>query len=215
MIPLSQIIENCRTRYEASSVRWLNGDIADSINDGLDDLSEETRFYERHVSVPVSNLRNYYDLRGWLPESALGVTSVWSSITEDWLVPESVMDLRSRWEQSVGPPRSFFMRGFYWMVVWPKPAATTGFHRVYFPGLAPHFDFPQAVLYDLPDDYIPALEDYSLYDMAVQDGEVDLAMMHWGNYVKRATALKQFVERRTVTARTLKLGWHEDPRRSY
>ena len=77
MISLSQIVANVRSRYEAlTDVRWSDADIVTSINDGLDELSRATRFYERHVSVSVRNLSNYYDLRGWLPESALGVTSV-------------------------------------------------------------------------------------------------------------------------------------------
>lgn len=207
MIPLSEIINNVRIRHEAmSSTRWKDVDIRDAINEGLDDLSDVTRFYERHVSVPVGNLRTYYDLRGWLPETALGVTSIWSDVIEDWLTPVKVSDLRTRWEQSTGPSRSFFMRGLFWMGVWPKPEATAGFLRVYFAGFAPHFDFPQAVLRDFPDDFVPALEEYALYELAAQDGETTRALMHFSDYAARAITLTNFVARRRVTAKSFRMG---------
>ena len=177
-----------------------------SINDGLDELSRATRFYERHVSVSVRNLSNYYDLRGWLPESALGVTSVWSSVHNDWLAPVSSRDLKSRWEQAEGPSQMFFMRGLYWMVVWPKTATTNGFLRVYFSGYAPHFTHPQAVLLDLFDDMVPALEEYVMYDLSAKDGETGKALLYWGDYATRVKGLAKGIEKRIVTARVLKLG---------
>jgi hypothetical protein len=207
LIPLSQIIANVRTRYEASSpIRWPDFDIRDALNEGLDDLSETTRFYERHVTIPFGNLRSYYDLRGWLPESALGVTSVWSNVLNDWLTPVSAMQLRSRWEQAEGPSLEYFMRGLFWMVVWPRPAVASGSMRVYFAGHAPHFTHSQAVLLDLTDDFVPALEEYALYEMAAQDGETSRALSHWQDYDGRAQELAKNVERRITTARVMKMG---------
>ena len=207
MIPCSQIVSNVRTQHEAeSSIRWSDGAIVDAVNEGLDDLSEVTRFYERHVAVPVASRRTYYDLRGLLPESALGVTSVWSSNTEDWLLPVSVGELKSRWEQAVGSPQHFFMRGLFWMAVFPRPDTTTGFHRVYFAGHAPHFTHPQAVIRDLVDSYVPALEEYALYELAAQDGETTRALMHWGEYNRRSKEIADFVERRIVSAQVLRMG---------
>ena len=207
MIPFSTIIQRVRIQHEAeSSVRWTDDAIGDSINEGLDDFSEVTRFYERHTTVPVVAKRIYYDIRGLLPESALGVTSVWSSPIQDWLGPVSPMELRSRWEQSVGSSQVFFMRGLFWMAVWPKPEASTGFHRIYFAGHAPHFTHPQAVLYDLLDNYVPALEEYALYDLAAQDGETLRALQHWAEYSTKAKQIADFISRRTVTARILRMG---------
>ena len=207
MIPFSTIIGNVRTQYEAeSTVRWSNADIGAAINEGLDDLSETSRFYERHVSVPIAGQRIYYDLRGFLPESALGITSVWSSVVEDWLQPVSPKELKSRWEQSTGSPKSFFMRGLFWMAVWPKPETTTGFHRVYFAGHAPHFTFPQDVQRDLLDSFVPSLEEYALYELCAQDGETTRALSHWSEYSRRTKEITDFVERRTVSARVLRMG---------
>lgn len=207
MIPLSTIIANVRTRYEAeSTVRWSDADITDAINEGLDDLSEVTHFYERHVAVPIIGKKNYYDLRGWLPENALGVTSIWSSVRETWLIPATVNQWRSQWERSSGPAEQFAMRGFFWMAIWPRPESGDGYFRVYFPGLAPHYTHAQSVLLDLLDDFEPALEDYALYELNAQDGEGELAVKHFKNYEDRAKKLADFVERRLQTARVIKMG---------
>lgn len=207
MIPASQIIRRVRIRHESmSSIRWADSDILDIINEGLDDLSEATRFYERHVSIPLIDSQTYYDLRGFLPETALGVTSVWNTMIQDWLVPASIKEMGSRWEQSAGPPLRFFIRGLYWMAVWPKPATTTGTLRVYFPAYAPHYTHSQAVLKDLFDEYETALEDYALYDMAAQDGESDRALALWVAYTNRIGDLGKHIQRRIRTARTLRMG---------
>lgn len=208
MIPLSQIVSNVRTRYEAeSTVRWSDTPIVAAINDGLEDLSEASRFYERHISVPLGNLRSYYDLRGWMPETALGVTSVWNTSLNSWLEPTGIEKLGSRWERSTGTPLSFFMRGLFWMGVWPKPATSgTGYLRIYFAGYAPKFTSSQSVLRDLPDDLITCLEDYALYELSAQDGESDRALLHFADYDARSKQFAAFIDRRIVRARNLQMG---------
>ena len=145
----------------------------------------------------------YYDLRGFTPEDMIGVTSVWDTVSSAWLDPVGEPDSVGgvRWEASAGQPQVFWMRGIYWLGVWPIPSDSTGYIRVHFSGLAPHFVIDQDVLAELPDDFIPALEDYALYEMSAQDGETSKAMEHYKNYSERSDAFRQFVERRTVTAR--------------
>lgn len=208
MIPLSAIVNRVRIRKEAAStIRWSDDSIIESVNDALEDLSEVTRFYERHVTIPVANMRSYYDLRGIWPEEAIGVVSVYSTATEQWLHPTSPRELGSRWEQAVGPPQRFFMRGLYWMGLFPKAsAAGTGSLKVYFTAYAPRLTHPQAVLMDLTDDMVFALEDYALYDMDVQDGETNSALTYFGSYTRRSKTLSDFVDRRIVRPRTLRMG---------
>ena len=208
MVPLSEIISRTRTRFEQeSSVRWSDSDIADSINEGLDELSEATEFYERYVVIPLRAGRTYYDIRGFLPENALGVTAVWCTTTSRWLYPTRAETLKyPQWERTTGPPESFFLRGVFRLGIHPKVNADSGFLRVHFFGLAPHLDHPQAVLADLPDDYIPALEDYVLYDLQSNDGEVEKGLIHWASYREREKSLGSFVEKRIVRPRTFRLG---------
>lgn len=187
-------------------MKWDNQSIYNAINEGLDELSEATGFYERYVTIPIVGNRTYYDLRGYLPENVVGVRSVWSTVREDWLVPISEENLGFQWEQSAGDPQHFFVRGISWLGVWPKADTTAGYLRVYFAGLAPHFTVPQDVLADLPDDFVPALEDYALYELAAQDRETDKALEHWREYVAREDGLYRFVNNRVVRARRGAIG---------
>lgn len=198
MIPLSTIVGRVRTRYEQSStVRWSNDDIKKYINEGLESLAEASDFYERYVTIPLESGRRYYDLRGFTPETVVGVKSVWSSVRNDWLQAVDEGDLQFKWEESTGDPQVYFTRGIYWLGLWPCPSTdTTGYVRVYFAGIPYRYTIDQAVLSDLPDDHIPALEEYALHEMAMQDGDVDLAMRYWASYREREKKLSMFADHR-------------------
>lgn len=198
MIPLSEIISRVRTRYEVSdSVRWSDADIKGFINEGLECLAEATDFYERFVTVPVQPERIWYDLRGFTPETVVSIKSVWSSVRNDWLQPVDIGDLQFQWEQSTGDPTLFFTRGVYWFGVWP-PAGTSasGEMRVYFSGIPNRYTVDQSVLHDLPNDHVPALEDYALHEMAFQDGEQQLALRYYQSYLDRENRLSKWVDHR-------------------
>jgi len=198
MIPLSEIISRVRTRYEVSdSIRWSDSDIKGFINEGLECLAEATDFYERYVTIPIAPDRTWFDLRGFTPETVVSIKSIWSSIRNDWLQPVAEGDLQLDWEDSTGDPHLFFTRGVYWLGIWPKATSTsTGGLRVYFAGIPNRYEMDQSVLHDLPNDHIPALEDYALHEMAFQDGEPQLAMRYYQSYLEREKKLSMFVDHR-------------------
>lgn len=208
MIPLSEIISRVRTRYEvADSIRWSDADITLFINEGLETLAEATNFYERYTVIPIEANRTWYDLRGFTPETVVEVKSIWSSRRNDWLSPVGEGDLQFRWEESSGDPHLFFTRGAYWLGVWPKADTTsTGHLRVQFSGVPNRYLVSQSVLYDLPNDHIPALEDYALHEMAFQDGEIPLGLRYWSSYLDRERKLSMFVDHRLDGAITDKFG---------
>ena len=208
MIPLSEITSRVRTKFEAeSTTKWENQGIYDAINEGLDELSEQTLFYERYVTIPINPDQTYYDLRGYLPETIIGVTSVWSTVRGDWLTPIEEDDLGFKWEESTGDPQMFWLRGIYWLGVWPKGSSTsTGYLRVHFAGMAPRFSTPQDVLSDLPDDLVPALEEYALYELNAQDRETERSLAHWEKYQKMEKQLGDFIDKRIVRAKHGVLG---------
>ncbi len=197
MIPLSSITARVRTRFEAeSAVRWSDSAIHEGINEGLDELSEITRFYERVVSIPVLANRNFYDLRDYLPDDFIDIRAVWSTVRSDWLTPTSEDLLDPRWEEAPGDPYTFFTRGFCWLGIYPHAASASGYLRVYFSSLAPQLTHPQAVLADLPDDFTPALEDYAIYDLHAQDGETQKALLRWKDFAIRQAGLGSAVSNR-------------------
>jgi len=210
MIPVSVLTSRIRTRYEAesggSSVRWTDTEIRESASEGLETLAEATGFYERYCTIPIKDSRTYYDLRGFTNETVVSITSIWSSVRNQWLDPISITDLDYSWQSSTGDPLAFFTRGIYWFGVYPMPTSDTGTLRVHFKGVPPRFTHPQAILGDLPDNHYPALEDYVLYDMAAADGNSKRALAHWGSYIKREKALSKFVDHRIEMSRSGRIG---------
>lgn len=210
MVPLSELQTRVRRRYEAESgganTRFSNADIQRFINAGLETLAEETGFYERYVTIPVAGGRTYYDLRGFTPEIVVSIKSVWSTVRNEWLYPAKDGDLDSQWETAVGTPQEFWTEGINWLGVFPKASGTSGYFRVFFSGVPGPFTHPQAVLAELPDSYVTALEDYALYEMAAADRLPKRALLHWADYSRREKSLREFVDRRLASARAGVMG---------
>jgi hypothetical protein len=209
MLTLSDIRSRVRTRFEAaSSTRWSDADINAAINDGLAELSEVTRYFERVASVRLKGGRTYYDLRGLTPETVLSVTSVWHEAGNRWLEPVDWRDMRyEEWEQTVGEPISWFTRGLCWLALWPHPSGDVDqWVRVYYTGVAPVLAEDGEEPAQLPDDFVPALEEYALYELQQRDGETDKALYWWQQYKAREKSLEQHMAHRVTTARTGSLG---------
>ena len=198
MIQLSDLVSRVRTKYEqATGVRWTTDQIEAILGEGLDSLAEATYFYERYASVPISPNRQWYDLRGFTPETVVRIKSIHNSNRNLWLKPTSTEELPYNFEQSVGEPQCFFTRGIYWFGLWPRAGdGHTGTLRVYFAGIPSEFSIPQAVIRDLPDNHIIALEDYALYEMSAQDRESKRAVAYYQSYKKREKSLKDFIDDR-------------------
>lgn len=208
MIQLSTLVQHIRWRFDAaSSTRVTDAAIIQALNEGLDELAEATGFYERNVTIPIRNGRTYYDLRGWFPETALGVTSVWNTVSTRWLHPASEEDLSyARWKRVFGDPRNYWIRGLYWMGIFPKAAADSGYFRVYFKALPPPLVHMNDAIPDLPDDFNNDLEDYALYELFSREGETTKALAMWQSFQEGEDRLKKLVKDRVTTARVDRMG---------
>ena len=217
MIPLSTILSRCRTRYDSasggSSTRWSDSRLTDFVNEGLENIAESTLFYERYTTVPLQANRTYYDLRGFTPETVVRVKSVFSTENNLWLEPFNPEKLDINWRQATGNPQIFWTRGIYWLGVYPKSASdssadlsSASYLRVYFAGIPDRFANTQMILADLPDDMVPALEDYVLYEMAAIDHKNELAQYYWKSYLGREDRFNKFVAGRGDGARLNRLG---------
>lgn len=208
MLTLSDIRSRVRTRFEAASTtRWADADINAAINDGLGELSEATRYFERWASLPLKAERTYYDLRGLTPEGVLSVTAVWHEPGVRWLQPANVADVGTDFEETSGNPTAWFVRGLWWLGIWPRPTTDVDeFIRIYYTGVAPSLEEDGEVPDQLPDEFVPALEEYALYELQQRDGETDKALYWWAAYKTREAALEKHVAHRITTARTGRIG---------
>lgn len=209
MLTLSEIRSRVRIRYEASSTtRWADAVLDAAINDGIEELSEVSRYYERWVSIPLLENRTYYDLRGLTPETVLSVNAVWHESGNRWLTPSIVADRdRAEWETTNGQPTEWFTRGLWWLGLFPHPSADQDqWVRVYYSAVAPRLEEDGEEPRQLPDEFVPALEEYALYELTHQDGESEKALTWYGKYKARESVLEQHMARRVTTARTGMVG---------
>jgi hypothetical protein len=209
MLTLSEIRSRVRTRFEASSsTRWSDVDVNAAINEGLAELSEATRYYERSASLLLKEKRTYYDLRGLTPEIPLSVTAIWHEPGVRWLTPIHLCDIGyEEWEETRGSPISWFIRGQFWLGLWPSPSADLDENiRVYYTGVAPALEEDGEEPAQLPDEFVPAIEEYALYELHQREGETEKALFWWGKYSEREKALEQHMAHRVTTARTGSIG---------
>lgn len=209
MLTLSDIRSRVRTKFEhASTTRWSDADVNEAINDGIGELSEATRYFERWVSVPLKENRNYYDLRGLTPEIVLSVTGVRHEAGVRWLEPMNLCDITyQEWEQTTGNPIGWLTRGLWWLVIWPKPTSDVDeWLRVYYSAVAPALTDDGHEPKGLPDEFVPALEEYAVYELLQREGETDKALYWWGKYRERERLLEQHMAHRVTTARTGAVG---------
>lgn len=195
-------------------MRWPQSKFLEAANDGLDELSEATGFYERFVAIPLKGKQTYYNLMGFVPDDAFQLNSVFNVTHQIWLSPATIDDMQvQRWETVPGSPQKYIVRGAFWVGIYPRPSSDVGVIQVYYSGLAPHLVDSYSVLpADLPDDFVTALDDYILYDLSTKDGETDKALEHWNSYYARQEALATYVEERIVKARSGRLGgWTPEP----
>lgn len=200
MILLADLIARIRVQHEqASAVRWTDADITEAINEGLETLAEATHFYERYTTIPFSACanRNYINLEGFVPETVVRITSIYNSNRTEWLRPVSPNLLPYDWTQSVGEPQVFFTRGANWLGLWPRNDGTTGYLRVHYSGVPVRVaNTTEVILRDLPDNHLPALELYALYELAAQDRESKRAVQLFGKYKERERRLKMYIDGR-------------------
>lgn len=190
-----------RRLHESSSspVFWTATDVKAALNDGLEEISDSTEWYERQTTMNLWSGRTYQSLLGILPETTLAVRRIFNNQTNRWLIPEDVRDLDERtyvqWENNQGEPQRWLIRGLWWLGIWPKPNGDSGTLRLYASSI------PAAMSADsdepaFPKEYHQGLIEYALYDLLAQDGESKLALGRWQAYLVFEEGLRQYVEGR-------------------
>lgn len=205
----SEMQSEVRTRLnEASAVFWTDQDIKDALNEGYQELSDATEWYERMTTFPTLSNRTYLDLRQLLSDTFLAPKRAINTITGKWLVPSSVrtQDHRARqWEKTAAEPEEIFMRGLWWLGFYPKPPDDTGSIRLYFSALPSDMsddtDEPE-----MPEEYHDGIVAYAVYDLLAQDAETEKALLWWEEYVRYEIKLREYVANRTDMDRVGQLG---------
>ena len=191
-------------RLNESSVSpdfWTEADVDESLNDGLDEISDASEWYERHASIPLLNRRPYYDLRTALQDDTILCPGRMLNVqTSRWMQPTHVRDLDyhtyRRWESiAVSQPEKAFLRGLWWLGFFPQSGSDDGFVRFWYKAMPPHLvnasDEP-----GFPQEFHYGLVAYAIGDLFGQDGETQKALMWWQKYGEYEAGLKAYADGR-------------------
>lgn len=182
-------------------VFFAAADIALALNQGLEDLADRTEYYEVTQSINKTALTTYYNLLALCTKEPLSVVAVWNSQTERWLTPVAVSELDEAtyryWERISGEPEKYILRGLYKLGLFPKPTATSGTVVVTHSAIPARMSADEDTPADLPEEFTPALIEYAMFDLLVQDGEIDEALAHYKEYLTYVGRLKTWAQRRS------------------
>jgi hypothetical protein len=170
---------------------FSDDDIADSLQEGLDEMADVSEYYEREATIGLLTGRTYYDLTSLLPNTFLSPRRCWNTTTQHWLRPTDVREQDSQnfvqWELTYGEPEAYLMRGQWWFGVWPRNSNDVGGVRVYFtaiPDALTDTDTPA-----FPVEFHPGVVDYALCDLLGQEKETAKALEYWKSFEIYAEAL--------------------------
>lgn len=193
--------ETFRRLNEASpSVVWTDAEVDESINLGLEEISDETEWFERVQQVDVMADHQYYDMRHVLLHPLLVIGAAFNINTNRWLRPISTRELDGgdhRWEQRVAEPEFLLPRSLWMIGYWPFRGAD-GAIRQYYTSL------PDRLVFDyespgFPDQYHYGLVEFALCELWGMDAEADLATAAWKEYLSYEAALRLHVTERAKT----------------
>ncbi len=191
--------EITRRLFEVSArVFWTDGDIADAVQLGYAEISDETEWYEQWADLALLNDRPYYDLFTILGPSFLAVKPGFDRQTNRWILPSIVRQLDAhdrRWERVTGEPQRSFTRGLRWLGFYPRIQTEAGLIKQYYTALPPAFvndtDTP-----GFPVTYHYGIVAFALTDLWSQDGETQLALAAWQQYLEFEQGLTAWVQGR-------------------
>jgi hypothetical protein len=212
-----EIIAHVREQLEdPTSAFFTDEDLVKAYNDALDEISDATEIFERYVTVNLRKHAVYVDLRGILPEEALRVTAVWNCTTGKWLDPTTVSELDMSvgrfWEGRPDTCRWWFMRGLWFLGIYPNAGDDTSKIKIYYSAMMPHVDVnggPNNGLTSrapLPPDAHTTIENYMVGSLLAERRETSKSMARWSDYLTGEQELKDIHDQRMTRVRTPKFG---------
>jgi hypothetical protein len=190
---------------ETSPTFWAEADVEESLNEGLEELSDASEWYEEYFVISLLTNLQYYDLRVLLPDTFLAPKRFFNQTTNQWLSPVALRELdyhgTRQWETVTGEPQRTLLRGLWWLGFWPKQPSDSGKVKFYYSAIPPRMtedtDEP-----GFPQEYHKYLIEYALYDLLAQDGETKKALVHWQTYLEGERLLRASVGSRIATDRS-------------
>ncbi len=165
--------------------------INDSLQDGVDEVCAFTGCIYKSAAIPFTQYTTYYDLLTLLPDY-IGVVAVWNDVIRRWMYPTSLRKLNQQridWDVAYGTPYYFCPVNHRYMAIWLKPSVPNyGRMLIFYRAAAPTLTDTTPI--PIPDEYVTALELYSITDLWEQAQEWAKAADGMQEYLKNLEALR-------------------------
>lgn len=151
-----------------------------AINEGKDELAEDAEFSETSGTLTMTStisathpFNNYYDLNALMGTAGtfLRAKRVFNTTTNRWLQPSDMRELdgmRRQWEDATGAPERWWMRGQWWIGLYPY--TTSGTMTVYYNTTPADLSGNSDTL-SIPEEYHLAVVEYACYELLFQERE--------------------------------------------
>ena len=198
---------------------WTLADVKDAINEGYEEMSEISEWYDSTYTLSLSQGVRYYDL--FAPTSStsypqiLTVVKVYDATTRRWLFPISTKILDADnpvWELATGTPDHFMLRGAFRFGVFPLP--TTSLDLTLYTK-----NIPQGTAVDAPalvndtdtpgfqEDFHPGIVAYAVYKLLCEDAEyARMALPYYAEFAAQTDLLRKWCDNRGAIPMTRVLG---------
>lgn len=204
----SQIQTEVRRRLnELNANFWSDSDVNRSINDGYDEMSDASEWYETSATVTTFANQTYYDMTSLTGSTVLSPKSCQNPTTKFWLHPVDPLfmdtQVHPRWGQIQSQPEYYLTRGLFQIGFAPKVNADSTL-TLYFTAMPAELSAASDTP-GFPQEYHYGIVEYALYDLLSQDAETAKALVHWKQYLEFEGALVLYVQGRIGHARVTTL----------
>jgi len=192
-------------------VRFSLQTVQDAINDGYEEMSAESEFYERTGTITLQANTTYYDLSdpAIFSDDILTLRAVRNPQTGRWLRFRSYRDMDEHatraWQIAYGESDIAILRSLWWLGVYPKVQLAAGIlstrHSAMPPRMTLATDTPA-----FPEEYHLGPVEYALSDLWCQSRQFRKGDRYYQTYQNYLLALKEYVDRRTSTAGEMLIG---------
>jgi hypothetical protein len=183
---------------QTSGSYFSDDDIDEAVNDGYMEMSDASEWFEEYLEFDLLKDRRYYDLFTLIGKFFLSIRPAFDEQVNRWLIPTPVRTLDNsdpRWERVVGRPQRFFLRGLRWLGFWPRYGSDGTTVKQYYTRLpvplCEDSDEPQ-----FPEAYHMGLVLYAETELYAADGETNLALEAWKQYLEYEKELVAWVNKR-------------------
>ncbi len=188
---------------------WSREDVITAINEGYEEITDATEWYQVTVPLPLTARRTYFDLRT-LGHYMLTVFHVFNRASTRWANWTSTLELDGRYREWMflnGEPEWIFRRGLTWLGIFPYSSADSGQLQLQGSAMCRRLvrdtDEP-----GFPEEFQRGLIEYALFELKAQDHEFATAEEHYVAYLDYEKGLETHVISRTNLDKVNILGSH-------